>query len=126
LPRSPVIGNISFRHLEPTDSDDCFNAVRIVSGAGQKPALDTLGDDASYVGCSFGLYEMSVEMDQEPITPRFSGLAAVQMGNSLDFVAVSAEIRRGAASSFAYADGQPIVSKFDYECSGVARESCTG
>jgi hypothetical protein len=63
---------------------------------------------------------------QEPKTPRFSGLAAVQIGNSLDVVAVSAEIRHGAASSFAYADGQPVVSKFDNEYSCVVRESCTG
>jgi hypothetical protein len=71
-------------------------------------------------------YEMSIEVDREPMTPRFSGLAAVQVGNSLDVVAVSAEIRRGATSSFAYADGQPVVSKFDYEYSCVVRESCTG
>ena len=98
MPRSPVIGNISFQHLEPTDSDGCFNAVRIVRGTVQKPTRDSLDDDAAYVGCSFGHYEMSIEVDKKPIMPRLSGLAAVQMGNSLDFVAVSAEIRRGAAS----------------------------
>jgi hypothetical protein len=32
----------------------------------------------------------------------------VQMGNSLDFVTVRAEISRGAASSFAYSDGHPV------------------
>jgi hypothetical protein len=112
--------------LKPTDSGDYFNTIRIVSGAAQKPARDTLGDDAAYVGCCFVLYEMSIELDQEPMTPLRSGLAAVQMGNSLDFVAVSAEIRHGAASSFAYACGQPVVSKFDYECSGVVGESVTG
>jgi hypothetical protein len=68
----------------------------------------------------------SMEADQEPLTPRFSGLAAVQMGNRLDFVAVPAEIRRGATSSFAYSDGQPVVSNFEYECPCVVRESCTG
>jgi hypothetical protein len=102
-------------HLEPTDLDYYFNAVRIVRGTVQKTALDTLGDNAAYVGCSVGLWEMSIVVDQEPMTPLCSGLAAIQVGNSLDFVAVSAEIIRGAASSFAYADGQPVVSKFDYE-----------
>jgi hypothetical protein len=68
-----------------------------VRGAGQKPALDTLYDDAAYVGCSFGLYEVSAQADQEPVTPRFSDLAAVQMGNSLDIVAVRAEVSRCAA-----------------------------
>jgi hypothetical protein len=94
------------------------------SGAGQKPALDTLGDDAAYVGCYFGLYEMAMEVNQEPMTPRCSGLTVVQMGSSL--FAVPAEIKRGAASFFAYSDGQPVVSKFDHECSGVVRESGTG
>ena len=126
MPRSPVIGNISFQHLEPPDSDDCFNAVRIVRGTVQKPTRDSLGNDAAYVGCSFGLYEMSIAVNREPMTPRFSGLAAVQMGNGLDVVAMSAEIRRGDASSFTYSDGQPVVSKLDHECSGVIRESCTG
>jgi hypothetical protein len=67
---------------------------------------------------------MSIEVDQEPMPPLCSGLAAVQIGYRLDFVAVSAEIRLGAASSFAYADGQPVVIKFDYEC--IVRESITG
>jgi hypothetical protein len=67
-----------------------------------------------------------MEVDQEPMTPRLSELAtAVQMGDSLDFLAVPAEIRHGAASSFAYSDGQPVVSKFDHECSGVVSESGT-
>jgi hypothetical protein len=112
--------------LKPTDSGDSFNAIRIISGTVQKPALDALGDDAAYVGCCFGLYEMSMEVDQEPMTPRYSGLTAIPVGNSLDFVAVLAEIRRGAASSFAYSDGQLVVSKFYHECSGVVIESGTG
>jgi hypothetical protein len=95
-----------------------YNVILVV-----QPAIDTLGDDAAYVGCCFGLYEMSMEVDQEHMTPRFSGLTAVQMGDSLNFVAVPAEGRRGVASSFAYSDGQPVVSKFDHECSGVIRES---
>jgi hypothetical protein len=44
------------------------------------------------------------------MTLHFSGLTAVQMGNSLDIVAVPLEVRRGAASSFAYSDGQPVVT----------------
>jgi hypothetical protein len=47
------------------------------------------------------------------------------MGNSLDFVAVRAKGSRGAASSFAYSDGQPVVIKFDHECSEVVVESGT-
>jgi hypothetical protein len=66
---------------------------------------------------------MSVEVDQEQVTPRFSDRAAVQMGSSLDFVTVRAEVSRGAASSFAYSDGQPVVTKFDHECSDVVSES---
>jgi hypothetical protein len=42
-------------HLKPTDSDRCFNAVRIFRGTVQKPTRDSLDDDAAYVGCSFGL-----------------------------------------------------------------------
>jgi hypothetical protein len=112
--------------LETAGSDNYFNAIRIVNGAVQKLALDTLGDDAAYVGCGFGLYEVSMEMDQESMTPRFSGLTAVQMANSLDFIALPAEIRRGVALSFAYSDGQPVVTKFDQECLGVVSESGAG
>jgi hypothetical protein len=79
-----------------------------------------------YVGCGFDLCEVSMEVYQEPMTPRFSGLEAVQMWYSLDFVAVLAEFSRGAASSFAYSDGQPVVTKFEHECSGVVSESGTG
>jgi hypothetical protein len=63
---------------------------------------------------------------QEPMTPRFSGLVAIQMGYSLDFVAVLAEVSHGAASSFAYSDGQLVVPKVDHECSGVVSEFGTG
>jgi hypothetical protein len=54
-----------------------------------------------------------MEVDKKPMTPRFSGLAAVQMGFSLDFVAVLAEVSRGAVSSFACSDGQPVMTKVD-------------
>jgi hypothetical protein len=67
-----------------------------------------------------------MDVDQEPMTPRFSNLAAVQMIYSLDFFVVLAEVSRGAASSFAYSDGQPVVTKFDHECSDVVSESGTG
>jgi hypothetical protein len=46
--------------LKPSDSDDSFNAIRIVRVAGQEAALATLYDDEAYVGCSFGLCEVSV------------------------------------------------------------------
>jgi hypothetical protein len=61
--------------------------VLIVRVAGEKRALDTLYDYAAYVGCSFGLCKMSVEVDQKPMTPRCTNLAAVQMGNSLELIA---------------------------------------
>jgi hypothetical protein len=52
-----------------------------------------------------GLSKVSVEMDQKPLTPWSTNMAAVQMGNSLDFVALRAKVSRAAASSLAYADG---------------------
>jgi hypothetical protein len=96
------------------------------SGAVQEPALDSLDDHAAYVGCCYDLDEVSVKSKHELMAPLRSGLATIQMGNSLNFVAVAAEIRRGAASSFAYANGQPVVGKFDHKSSKVVRESCTG
>jgi hypothetical protein len=116
----------SLKDLKPADSDDCFNAFRIVGVAGRKPALNTFYDDAAYVGCSFGLCEVSVEVNQKLVTPRLSDLAAVPIGNSLDFVVVLAEVIRGAVSSFAYSDRQPVVTRFDHECSEVASESGIG
>jgi hypothetical protein len=62
---------------------------------------------------------MGNSLDFVAVLPLFSGLAAVKMGNSIDFVAVLAEVSRSAASSFAYSNGQPVVTKFDHECSGV-------
>jgi hypothetical protein len=99
--------------LKPADSDDYFNAIRIVRGAGQKPALDTLD----------GLYEVSVEVDQEPMTPRFSDLAVVQMGNSLDFLAVLTGGQSWRCVVFRVIRRS---TKFDHECSGVVSESGTG
>jgi hypothetical protein len=80
-------------------------SIRIVCVAGEKPAVDALYDYAAYVGCSFGLFKVSVELNQKPMTPWSTNMAAVQMGNSLDFVALRAEVSRGAASSLTYADG---------------------
>jgi hypothetical protein len=39
------------------------------------------------------------------MAPQSPGLAAVQRGDGLDFVALRADVSRSAASSFAYADG---------------------
>jgi hypothetical protein len=41
--------------------------VRIV---GEKPALDTLHDDAAYVGSSVGVFKVPMEEYQKSITPR--------------------------------------------------------
>jgi hypothetical protein len=49
-------------------------------------------------------------MCQEPVTPSCTGLAVVQVGNALDFAALWTDISRGAASSFAYSDGEPAVN----------------
>jgi hypothetical protein len=77
----------------------------MVRVAGQKPALDALYGDSGYVGCSFGLCKVSVEVDQKPMMPKFTDLAAVQIGNSLEFFALRAEDSRStllisASSSF--------------------------
>jgi hypothetical protein len=85
--------------LEPADLSAWFNAIRIVRFAVDKPALDALYDYAAYVGCSFGLLKVSLEVDQKPKTPCFTSMAAVQMGNSLDFVALRAKVSAGAANS---------------------------
>jgi hypothetical protein len=75
--------------------------VSMLSGSFVLPVRKQL----AYVGCSVGLFKVPVEVDQKPMVPRCSNLAAIQMGNSLDFVALRAEINYGTASSFAYADG---------------------
>jgi hypothetical protein len=80
LPFSPIVWYVFLKDVKPADSDDYFNAIRIVRGAGLKLALDTLDDNAAYIGCGFGLCEVSMEVYQEPMTPRFSGLAAVRCG----------------------------------------------
>jgi hypothetical protein len=88
------------------DLNDGVNTSRIVHVAGEKAALDTLSVYEAYVGCSVGLCKVPVEVNQKPMTTRCMELAAVQVGNSLDFVALRAEIRRrNAVLSFAYADG---------------------
>ena len=91
--------------MEPADLDDCFDAIRIVHVAGEKPTLDALYDNAAYVGSRFGLSKVSVKVNQKPMTPRSTNMAAVQVGNSLDFVALWAEVSRAAASFLTYADG---------------------
>jgi hypothetical protein len=69
--------DVSFEKLEPADSVDGFNAIRIVCVADEKPVLNAHCDYGAYVGCSFGLRKVSVEVDQKSMTPRCSGLAAV-------------------------------------------------
>ncbi len=105
LLQRPLFWNVSFENLEPADLFDGFNAIRIVCVADEKPVLDAHCDYGAYVGCSFGLRKVFVEVDQKSMTPRCSGLAAVQMRNRLDFGQLRAKISGSAASSFAYADG---------------------
>jgi hypothetical protein len=90
LPFSPIVWYVSFGDLKQADLDDYFNAIRIVRVAGEKQPLDTL-HDAAYAGSSLGLCEVSVEVNQKTMTPRFLDLAAVQMGNCPKFVALRAE-----------------------------------
>jgi hypothetical protein len=105
LPWSPIVGYVSFEYLKPADLGDCFNAIGIVRVAGEKKALDALYDYAAYVGWSYGLCKVSVEMDQKPLTSWSTNMAAAQMGNNLDFVELRAKVSRAAESSLAYADG---------------------
>ena len=91
--------------MEPADLGAWFNAIRIVRVAVEKQALDALYDYAADVGCRFGLSKVSLEVDQKPNTPWSSNMAAVQMGDSLDFVALRGKVSRAAAPSLAYADG---------------------
>jgi hypothetical protein len=85
--------------------NDGFRAVRIVRVADEKLALHALEDYAAYVGYSVDLFNVLVELDQKPMTPRCTNLVAVQVGNSLGFVTLQVEISRSAASSFVGADG---------------------
>ena len=50
--------------------NDGVDAVRIVRVAGEKPVLNAFDDNATYVGCSFGLFKVSVEVDHKPLAPR--------------------------------------------------------
>jgi hypothetical protein len=80
-----------------------ITAVRIIRVASDKPALDTLDDCAAKVGCSFGIFEVPVQVYYEPVAPLCSGLA-VQVGT----VSISLHcgfVGRTTASSFAYANG---------------------
>jgi hypothetical protein len=61
--------------------------------------LDTLDDCAAKVGCSFGIFEVPVQVYYEPVAPLCSGLAAVQVGNRLDFAALRTFVGRTTASS---------------------------
>jgi hypothetical protein len=116
----------SFKDLESADLDDYFNAIRIVRVAGEKPALYALHDYSAYIGCISCLCKVSVEVDQKSMTPRFTDLAAVQIGNGPDFVALRVAVSCGAASSFAYSDRQPVVAKFEHECPEAVSDSGTG
>jgi hypothetical protein len=66
--------------------------------------LSILDDYAAKVGCSFGIFEVPVQVYYEPVAPLCSGLAAVQVG-FLDFAALRTFVGRTTASSFAYANG---------------------
>jgi hypothetical protein len=79
--------------LEPADLFYGFNALRVVVAV-EKPILDALDDHAAYVGCGVGLSKVSLEENQEPISPLCSRLAAVQVWNSLDFDALRAKVTR--------------------------------
>jgi hypothetical protein len=67
--------------------------------------LSILYDYAAKVVYGFGLFEVPVQVYYEPVAPLCSGLAAVQMRNSLDFATLRTCISRTTASSFAYANG---------------------
>jgi hypothetical protein len=54
--------------LKPTDLDG-DRTVRIIRVASDKPALDTLDDCAAKVGCSFGIFEVPVQVYYEPVAP---------------------------------------------------------
>jgi hypothetical protein len=60
------------------------------SGVSIRVRVGWLISDGFTVGCSFGLFEVPVQVYQEPLTPLCSGLAAIQMRNSLDFTALRA------------------------------------
>ena len=59
-----------FENVEPTDLGDGVDAIKIVRVAGEKPVLDALYDYAAEVGCNFGLFKVSVEVDHKPLAPR--------------------------------------------------------
>jgi hypothetical protein len=63
---------------------DCFNAVRIIR-VPVKPVLDTLVIVQRMSAA--GLFQVHLKMNQKPVSPLCSGLAAVQMRNGLDFTA---------------------------------------
>jgi hypothetical protein len=48
----PLTWYVAFEDLEPADLNNRISATRIVRTACQKPVLDTLYNDAAYVGCS--------------------------------------------------------------------------
>jgi hypothetical protein len=102
-----VVCSTRLENLGPADLNDGVVAIRIVRTAGERPALDTLYNDAAYVGGSVvGVFKLPVELSDKVMTPRCTGLpAAVQVGYGLAFVALRAKISCSAASSFADADG---------------------
>jgi hypothetical protein len=101
----PLVWYASFEDLKPADLNERISASRIINAAFDKPALDTLSNGVACVDCSVGIFEVPVEFSDRLMMPRCTGLAEVQVGYGLGFVALQAEISRGAASSFAGADG---------------------
>jgi hypothetical protein len=89
--------------LKPTDLDGDRTAVRIIRVASDKPALDTLDDCAAKVGCSFGIFEVPVQVYYEPVAVLWTGSGTG--GEQSRFRCIADIIGRTTASSFAYANG---------------------
>jgi hypothetical protein len=104
-----VVCSTRLENLGPADLNDRVVSIRIVRTASERSALDTLYNDAAFVGgsvCVVVVFKLPVELSDKVITPRCTGLlVAVQVGYGLGFVALRAKISRSAASSFADADG---------------------
>jgi hypothetical protein len=61
--------------LEPADLGDCFNAVRIIRVSGENQ-FDTI---VQRMSAAVSVSQVHLKMNQKPVSPLCSGLAAVQM-----------------------------------------------
>jgi hypothetical protein len=52
-----------------------------------KPVLDTLCDCAAYVSCSVSLFQVHLKMNQKPVSPLCSGLAAGEERSRFHYIA---------------------------------------